>query len=619
PDPTYPTLLTSDGARHIIDPLIYMGNSIDPEIDGQPDATATGDDLANFDDEDGVIFVDPLYIGQLVNVNVTVSVDGFINAWIDYDIDGGWAEVNDQIFTDVFVTAGTNALSFNVPASIAVGTTFARFRFNTTGGLTYTGYAANGEVEDYEVYIKEEPHDELDFGDAPDPTYPTLLVNNGARHILDGVTYLGAQVDAEPDGQPDANATGDDNDGNNDEDGVLFVSPLIPGEQGAVYVQASANGLLNAWIDFDGNGLWETSEQIFTDKSLISGWNSLNFSVPISAIPGNTFARFRFDTGGGLGTTGIAPNGEVEDYQVEIEEDLHDGSKMHYHQWPDTTSFGMDVNATDEGNPLRIIADDFLCVETGPINSIHIWGSYYSDDAPLPYFDLAIWSDNPSGANGWSEPNTLLWQKQFVPGEYDESIYYETPNGEWWYDPCNGQLEFPGDYEVREFHFTIPDTSAFIQEAGTVYWLSVRAWFDLPSAPPWFGWKTSPNHWNDDAVFDCMFPSRQNWQELIYPYEHPFNLSGEEHVSMDMAFYIDCHPSKPVNVTISKNSTNITLQWDPVSCATYYNVYSSTDPYATFPSGWTLEPTGTHITITTWNDPVSTAGNKKFYRVTAEN
>ncbi|MCK4655260.1 MAG: hypothetical protein KAU01_12530 [Candidatus Cloacimonetes bacterium] len=72
-------------------------------------------------------------------------------------------------------------------------------------------------------------------------------------------------------------------------------------------------------------------------------------------------------------------------------------------------------------------------------------------------------------------------------------------------------------------------------------------------------------------------------------------------------------------VTISKVGTNINLKWDPVLCASYYNVYSSTDPYASFPSGWTLEPTGIHITTTTWNDPVSGVGNKKFYRVTAEN
>ena len=37
----------------------------------------------------------------------------------------------------------------------------------------------------------------LDFGDAPDPTYPTLLASSGDAHQLDGTTWLGAQVDAE--------------------------------------------------------------------------------------------------------------------------------------------------------------------------------------------------------------------------------------------------------------------------------------------------------------------------------------------------------------------------------------------------------------------------------------
>ncbi len=68
-----------------------------------------------------------------------------------------------------------------------------------------------------------------DRGDAPDGAYPTLLANNGASHLITGGVYLGASVDDEADGQPDATATSDDNDGNDDEDGVVFTPPLIPG------------------------------------------------------------------------------------------------------------------------------------------------------------------------------------------------------------------------------------------------------------------------------------------------------------------------------------------------------------------------------------------------------
>ena len=42
----------------------------------------------------------------------------------------------------------------------------------------------------------------LDFGDAPDSTYPTLLADNGARHQVVSNWYLGNLVDAELDGQP---------------------------------------------------------------------------------------------------------------------------------------------------------------------------------------------------------------------------------------------------------------------------------------------------------------------------------------------------------------------------------------------------------------------------------
>jgi hypothetical protein len=41
----------------------------------------------------------------------------------------------------------------------------------------------------------------LDFGDLPGLTYPTFLANNGARHVIVPGVYLGASIDAEPDGQ----------------------------------------------------------------------------------------------------------------------------------------------------------------------------------------------------------------------------------------------------------------------------------------------------------------------------------------------------------------------------------------------------------------------------------
>ena len=167
----------------------------------------------------------------------------------------------------------------------------------------------------------------LDFGDAPDVTggpvsgnpYPTLLEHNGARHAISG-PHLGASIDDEAEGQPNATATGDDTDGTDDEDGVVFTSMLIPGQMATVDVTTTGAGLLNAWVDFSGNGSFtDLGDQIFTDFSLGPGLNAgLTFPVPFVTPTAQTFARFRFDQGGGLSFDGLAPDGEVEDYEVAI-------------------------------------------------------------------------------------------------------------------------------------------------------------------------------------------------------------------------------------------------------------------------------------------------------------
>jgi uncharacterized repeat protein (TIGR01451 family) len=158
----------------------------------------------------------------------------------------------------------------------------------------------------------------LDFGDALDPGYPTLLANNGARHVIVPGLHLGATVDSESDGQPNSSATGDDLNGN-DEDGVMFAGPLIAGQIARVPVVASTNGILNAWIDFNRNGSWaDPGEQIATNRLLVGGTNTLNLFIPTNAAAGDSFARFRFSSVGGLSFTGGTPDGEVEDYAVNI-------------------------------------------------------------------------------------------------------------------------------------------------------------------------------------------------------------------------------------------------------------------------------------------------------------
>jgi hypothetical protein len=311
----YPTLLVHNGARHTIIPGVFLGALIDAEPDGQPDGTSTGDDNNLPDDEDGVSIPRPLIAGATVNVQVTASASGFLNAWIDWNNNQSWIDPGDQVYTNVMLNPGSNNLLLNVPLPPAIvsGGPHSRWRFTTypVGTPSYVGREADGEVEDYEVTLQI-----LDFGDAPDPRYPTLLASYGACHLIPSSYYLGTvPPDLEPDGQSDPLAMGDDTNGTADEDGVTYSGSLIRGSNTTFTIVASTNGWLNAWIDFDQNRSWgDLGEQIATNVALVSGMNTLVVSVPALAAWGTTFGRFRFSSYRGLLPTGSAYDGEVEDY-----------------------------------------------------------------------------------------------------------------------------------------------------------------------------------------------------------------------------------------------------------------------------------------------------------------
>lgn len=159
---------------------------------------------------------------------------------------------------------------------------------------------------------------QYDFGDLPGSGYGTALVDNGARHIIDGSTYLGAAIDAETDGISDILALGDDNNNTDDEDGVTFTTALIPGGLAELEVVASTNGYLNAWLDWDGDNDFTADDQIITSSLLVPGINIVNFAVPATVATETLYARFRFttNTGQGNSSNGVALNGEVEDYAL---------------------------------------------------------------------------------------------------------------------------------------------------------------------------------------------------------------------------------------------------------------------------------------------------------------
>jgi uncharacterized repeat protein (TIGR01451 family) len=192
-----------------------------------------------------------------------------------------------------------------------------------------------------------------------------------------------------------------------------------------------------------------------------------------------------------------------------------------WHQEPDTSTKGIDVFCPPgETGDFRELADDFLCTETGPITGISLWGSWLENVPSVSTnFTLAILSNVPAYITGdYSVPDSwddALWHAHFTagesPGQYQESLYSWGTEELFWDPQYN---EYDVDSAVWRYDFAIDPATAFIQQAGHVYWLVVTMDYDTDGGTNFFGWKTSLSHWSDNAVWQDML---HTWRELVYP------------------------------------------------------------------------------------------------------
>jgi len=196
--------------------------------------------------------------------------------------------------------------------------------------------------------------------------------------------------------------------------------------------------------------------------------------------------------------------------------DEGDPNKMHYPQLP--KQGGWDVAVFSEGSIW--LADDWQCSRTGPVSDIHFWVSWKANNVqPISGFAVRIWSDDPCGPSGWSEPNQLLWEQDFYPGDFTVRDMNDDLQG--WFDPYHS--EWNQNDHTKWAQVNITDiNNPFIQQEGEVYWLMI----DMGGAGT-IGWKESGSpHFRDDAVYY----KSNNWLELRDP------LTQD---SLDLAFVID--------------------------------------------------------------------------------
>jgi len=156
----------------------------------------------------------------------------------------------------------------------------------------------------------------FDYGDAP-ASY------GSPNHILlDGVR-LGENNDADAGPYDANNADADSADDGVLVDGASLQGATLPiGQSGALDVSVEGEGgYLQAWVDWNQDGVFTEEERIATDLQDDDSDGLIQISAitpSTGALPGDSFARFRWSSQSGLNAQDAAQDGEVEDYRVTI-------------------------------------------------------------------------------------------------------------------------------------------------------------------------------------------------------------------------------------------------------------------------------------------------------------
>lgn len=553
--------------------------------------------LANRDGgDDGLQLpvVMPSYQQTTLKYTVSVTSPGtqqaYVNIWCDWNRDGDW---NDKIPTsdgsDIpewavqnqqpvlcgpgIFTITTPAFRCWHPAGGAIGPMWLRITLSEQpwdaqacddpcrGGAGPEGGYMYGETEDYYIQpLTTSVPVQYDWGDAFDSPavrgYPTLSVHEGARHVIAG-PWLGddnGQPDAEANGQPHLKALSDNNVGRNDEQGVA-IQPLVQGQRAAATIQVNGGGgVVQAWIDFDDDGVWQDDEGI-CDGFLPEGIHTIPFTVPDTAATGWAIARFRISRSGGLSPFGLAPDGEVEDHQVWIDRQLDAKS---WCQWPDGTPDGISIRVDSSDGKRRAMADDFECSMPGRLTQVRLWGSWKDDRrGAIVRIRLRIHPDDPAGSVGQDKMNCyskpapeILWEEEYVTDQFEETPYHVAfIGGLWWRDLVSCESNPGRGSRIWQIDIPIDPNHAFLQEglptAPKIYWLAA----ELETVNGQFGWSTRlwPEHFADDAVSGTGAKLPLAWQETFYPHGHAYY--DIERNSVDMAFCLLFHAESFARVT----------------------------------------------------------------------
>ncbi|QDV42647.1 hypothetical protein Enr13x_24960 [Stieleria neptunia] len=343
PDPVlnipgrYPTRLVNDGARHVVTEGLHLGSTIDADLDGQSSVGADGDDALTGVSTTGTLF-------SVTTVN-------------------GSTAVNVNIATVDPTTRDGDTITINT------GVRTATLEFDLNGRFDEDHYAIRPADPTSVESILQAIADAIEES----PVEPAAIELVSTSIVISG----------------------------DDEDGVSFSSYQNPSGVfnsnvvTPISFTVTGSGILQGWIDYDGDGDWSESEAIaFFDPGAdpntalprtslaLTGDGSRSFtfdtyvpeSAPAPLFPTYTTARFRFSRTGNLSPVGLSLSGEVEDYQVL----LLNGEPPQLNDNTTTRRF-----TVDEGQVLQALDIDGNLTGTVPSDDGLLVGVFDRDGDPV--------------------------------------------------------------------------------------------------------------------------------------------------------------------------------------------------------------------------------------------
>ncbi len=221
--------------------------------------------------------------------------------------------------------------------------------------------------------------------------------------------------------------------------------------------------------------------------------------------------------------------------QVAIAEDTQQPVK-----WSQLPDMNLGLDWSTEVKVPSLVADDFLCEDGLPVTDIHWWGSYWIPNYPVPpdgsqhsdrlpngvpggieRFLIQFWSDvpkDPANPLSFSHPGVAV-SSVIEATSYNEVLYGTTSYGEL----------------VYQYNVYLDPAQWFLQEQGTIYWISIQAVLQDPLRQ--WGWHESKDHWNDAAVQDFKASGWVPIQNNLYDNDMSFELTTIPEPSSMLALF----------------------------------------------------------------------------------